>query len=109
MAKQSLAVTLPPTALFAANNFIAIGALKFLREVGLRVPEDISLIAFDDLPLSLTINPFLTVAVQPAYEMGYRATQLLLNRLSYETIHELEEIVLPIEIIVRKSTCPDFY
>ena len=104
MTKQALAVDPPPTALLAANNFIAIGALKYLREAGVRVPEDISLVAFDDLPLSLTIDPFLTVAVQPAYEMGYQATELLLNRLSDGTSRDSKEIILPVEIVVRKST-----
>jgi LacI family transcriptional regulator len=104
MAQQALALTPHPTALFAANNFIAIGALRALREAGLRVPEDMALVCFDDIPPALVIEPFLTVAAQPAYEMGRRATDLLLARLSGQAPPECQEIVLPTEIIVRRSS-----
>ena len=106
MAQQALAATPRPTALFAANNFIAFGAFRALREVGLRVPEDMSLVAFDDLPASLVMEPFLTVAAQPAYEMGQKATELLLARLSGEGPAGCQEIVLPTEVIVRRSSGP---
>lgn len=101
-------LTLParPTAVFAANNFIALGALRALRDAGLRAPEDIALVAFDDLPPSLIIDPFLTVASQPSYEMGQRAAELLLARLTGETFVDYQELILPIEIIVRGSSGP---
>jgi LacI family transcriptional regulator len=95
---------LQATALFAANNFIAIGVLRALREAGLRVPEDISLVVFDDLPDTYTWEPFLTVAAQPAYELGKTATTLLLQRLAEPAQGEPQEIVLPTELIVRAST-----
>jgi LacI family transcriptional regulator len=95
-----------PTALFAVNNFIAIGAMRALRELGLRVAEDVSVVSFDDLTSDLVIEPFLTVADQPAYEMGRQATELLLARLSESTPAEYREIVLPSEIIVRQSSGP---
>ncbi len=95
-----------PTAILAANNFIAIGAFRALRDVGLRVPDDMSLVAFDDLPSALVIDPFLTVAAQSAYHMGQKATQLLLARLTGAEPAEHQEIVLPTEIIVRRSSGP---
>jgi len=104
MAQQMLTVTPRPTALFAANNFIAIGALRALRDAGLQVPEDIALVAFDDISSGLVIEPFLTVAAQPAYEMGQRATELLLARLSGQAPPKCQKIVLPTEIIVRRSS-----
>jgi len=106
MAQKALSLTPRPTALFAANNFIAIGALRALREVGMRVPEDMALVSFDDIPPAFVIEPFLTVAAQPAYEMGHRATELLLARLSGQAPPECQEIVLPTEIIVRRSSGP---
>jgi LacI family transcriptional regulator len=106
MALQALAVTPRPTALFAANNFITSGAFRAVREAGLRVPEDISIVSFDDLPMASDMGPFLTVAAQPAYEMGRRATELLLTRLAGEGPAGPQEIVLPTEIIVRKSSAP---
>jgi LacI family transcriptional regulator len=93
-----------PSAIFAANNFIAIGMMRALRDAGLRVPEDISVVAFDDLPAAITIDPFFTVAAQPAYEMGQKATELLLSRLEDNAPQGYQEIVLPVEIIVRKSS-----
>lgn len=106
MARQALALQSQPTALFAANNFIALGAYRALREAGLRVPGDMSLVAFDDLPAALVMEPFLTVAAQPAYEMGQKATELLLARLSGEGPADCQEIVLPTEVIVRRSSGP---
>jgi len=104
MTQQMLAVTPRPSGLFAGNNFIAIGALRALRDAGLQVPEDLALVGFDDLPADLVVDPFLTVAAQPAYEMGQRATELLLARLSGEASEAYQEIVLPTEIIVRLSS-----
>ena len=93
-----------PTAVFASNNFIAIGVMRALRDQGIRVPEDMSVVAFDDLPQAITIDPFFTVASQPAYEMGQKGTELLLSRLNEEGPAEYQEIVLPVEIIVRQSS-----
>ena len=104
MAQKVLSLIPRPTALFAANNFIAIGALRALREAGVHVPEDMALVSFDDIPPAFVIEPFLTVAAQPAYEMGRRATELLLARLSGQAPLECQEIVLPTEIIVRRSS-----
>ena len=106
MALQTLLVTPRPTALFAANNFITSGAFRAVREARLRVPVDISIVSFDDLPTASDMGPSLTVAAQPAYEMGRRATELLLARLAGEGPAEPQEIVLPTEIIVRESSAP---
>ncbi len=93
-----------PTAIFAGNNFIAIGVMRSLRQHGLDVPGDMSVVSFDDLPTAITIDPFFTVAAQPAYEMGQHATRLLLSRLNGNPSTEPKEIVLPVELIVRKSS-----
>ena len=99
--------TLPsPTALFAANNFIALGALMALRERGFRVPNDVSMVCFDDAPPWLMVDPFLTVAVQPAYAMGQQATQLLLDRLAGTLPAAPQEIVLPAKTVLRASCAP---
>ena len=76
---KALKLFSPPTAIFAANNFIAIGALKALRAAGMRVPEDVSLVACDDLPEAMSVDPSLTVLNQPAYQMGYTAATLLID------------------------------
>jgi len=92
------------TAVFAANNFIAVGALHALRSAGKRVPDDISLVVFDDLPSTVAADPWLTVAVQPAYELGCTAAQLLVRRIAVADPLASEDIVLPGKMIVRRST-----
>jgi LacI family transcriptional regulator len=104
MAKSVLQVAPPPSAVFAAHNYFAPGVLKRARELALRVPGDLSVVAFDDLPSTLANEPFLTAAVQPAYEMGQEATKLLLARLSGSAPDECQEQILPIAIVPRAST-----
>jgi LacI family transcriptional regulator len=104
MTHKVLAEAQKPTALLAANNFIAFGALKALRELGLSVPEDIAVVGFDDLPSALVTFPFLTVAAQPAYEMGRRAIEILVKKLDEGPSDQYQEVVLPAEIIIRQSS-----
>jgi LacI family transcriptional regulator len=104
-ATERLLATSPrPSALFAVNNFLAVGALRALRNAGLRVPEDMSVVSFDDLTSELVIEPFLTVAHQPAYEMGQRAAELLLDRLSGDSPNGYQEVVLPAKLTIRRSS-----
>ncbi len=103
MARQALSLPERPTAFFAANNFIAIGAIQALQAAGLRVPDDVAVVGFDDLPPSMVIFPFLTVAVQPAYEMGCLGTRLLLARLAGGP-QTCQDVVLPTRLIVRQSS-----
>jgi LacI family transcriptional regulator len=104
MTKQAVNLPLRPTALIAANNFITIGAMKALQEMGLDVPEAIALVGFDDLPPALVTFPFFTVASQPAYEMGTQAMKLLLDRLAGEKIEDFREVILPTQLIIRRSS-----
>jgi LacI family transcriptional regulator len=95
-----------PTAVFCANNFIGFGAIRALREAGLRVPDDISVVAFDDLPEEWISEPFLTVAAQPAYEIGHRAATLLLDHITGSHEPQGESIVLPFDLRIRRSAAP---
>ncbi len=106
MTKQVLASDPRPTAIFAANNFIAIGALRAMRDAGLQVPEDISLVSFDDLPEALSAEPFFTNVAQPTYDMGFQAAQLLIARMSGDDSESFRSILLPTELIVRQSSGP---
>lgn len=92
-----------PTAIFAANNFIAAGALTAMREAGLRTPEDISVVVFDDLPDPYVTTPVLTVVAQPAYTLGKAATERLLERLRQPEL-PVRDLVLPVQLLVRRST-----
>jgi LacI family transcriptional regulator len=104
MARQVLAEH--PTAIVAANNFIAVGVGKFLHESNVRVPQEISVVCFDDLPIAWASDPFLTVAVQPAYEIGQLATELLLKRIRQTDDQPPQDLRLPVPIIIRDSTGP---
>ena len=97
-------VSPPPTAIFAANNFIAFGVIRALVEAGLNVPGDMSVVAFDDLPAEWAIDPFLTVAAQPAYEIGRRAAELLLERIAGDLDAAGKAVVLPSKLIIRNSS-----
>lgn len=92
-----------PTAIFAANDLVALGVLAALRELGLRCPEDVSLVGFDDLELASFTNPALTTVAQPAYQMGARAAGLLFERLRGEDL-PAQHIVMKAALKVRDST-----
>jgi LacI family transcriptional regulator len=100
---QLLDEDLNPTAIFAANNAIAMGVIDALEKRGLRIPQDVALVCFDDLPNASRFFPFLTVAVQPAYDMGLNAAQLLLSRLDDEVSWPARHVVLPTRLIIRYS------
>src|SRR4051812_48237767 len=93
----------PPTAILAANNFMAIGALRALRERGSRAPDDVALACFDDIPDAAEVDPFLTALAQPAYTMGTLAMQLLLERIGGRFRGGPREIVLSSQLLVRRS------
>ena len=92
-----------PTAIFAANNAISMGVIDAAAKRGLRIPQDLALVCFDDLPSISHLFPFLTVVVQPVYEMGVNAAQLLLSRLDAAAPLDPRHIILPTCMIVRHS------
>jgi LacI family transcriptional regulator len=95
----------PPTAIFAFNDAIAIGALRAAGDRGLRVPEDLSILGFDDIQHATIVAPALTTIRQPLAEMG-RAAIGLLSRLVYGGSDERLHIQLPTRLVVRESTAP---
>lgn len=95
----------PPTAIFSANDTMALGAMCALRERGLRVPDDISILGFDDIPAAAGNRPALTTVRQPTTEMVERAFDLLLRARKGEDV-PAENHVLPTELIIRRSCAP---
>ncbi|WP_345383980.1 LacI family DNA-binding transcriptional regulator [Pseudonocardia yuanmonensis] len=93
-----------PTALLCANDLMAIGAMECLKARGLRVPEDISVVGFDDLPMSALLTPRLTSVRQPAHEMGYRAAKVLFDLLEGNDDDAGELLATVVQI--RDSVCP---
>ncbi|MEI7847915.1 MAG: LacI family DNA-binding transcriptional regulator [Chloroflexota bacterium] len=104
MTQKALAINPRPTALLAANNFIALGTLQALEENNIRVPQDMAVVTFDDLPEALVTSPFLTAAAQPVYEMAARAAEILIGRLTNTNTTTFEEVVFPTHLILRKSS-----
>jgi LacI family transcriptional regulator len=92
----------PPTAIFASNDVMAMGVMDAIRHRGLRVPDDVSVIGFDDIPQASLIRPALTTVRQPLEKMGRVATQMLLELLN-KSQKKIGRIELPTELIIRDS------
>lgn len=99
-----LALSPRPTAVFAANDEMAIGAVAATKAAGLRVPHDISVIGFDDQRIATLYDPPLTTVHIPTAEIGYRS-MLMLERVLGDSLTE-RDIVLPTRIVVRATTAP---
>ncbi len=91
------------TAVFCYNDRMAIGLMVEARERGVRVPQDLSVVGFDNIEASWYVSPPLTTVHQPRFEMGQQAMQMLLDLLAGE---EVDDVVVPCELIVRESTAP---
>lgn len=93
-----------PTAVFAASDTMAVGAIKALREAALRVPEDVAVVGFDDVPLASMVEPALTTVRQPIEQLGSMAVELLIGLLeSPKTAVGVHRVVLPTELVIRAS------
>jgi len=101
-AKELLNLPNPPTAIFAANDESAIGTIEAAREAGLQIPDDLSVVGFDNMPGTTDITPALTTVEQPMTEMGYTATEILIDLMQGKSlnnrVHEM-----PTKLIIRGS------
>ena len=91
-----------PDALFVSNNLMTLGALRALHEIGIRIPQEVALVGFDDMPWAGDLNPPLTAVAQPGYELGQQAVNLLLKRLDQPEAPFFKVILQP-RLIVRQS------
>jgi DNA-binding LacI/PurR family transcriptional regulator len=101
--RRLLARKVPFTALFAHNDQMAIGAMKALREVGLRIPHDVAIVGYDDIPVAAYCDPPLTTMRQPMQQVGEVATRLLIEQIENPGA-EKQEVLLQAEL-VRRGTC----
>ncbi len=92
----------PPSAIFASNDVMAFGVMDAVRSCGLRIPDDISVVGYDNIPQSALVRPSLTTVLQPLEQMGRVATQTLLDMLK-EPGKKITHIELPTELIIRDS------
>lgn len=103
MTKKLLKDELTLTAVFAGNDMIALGVIRAIEEEGLSVPEDISVIGFDDIYISALIKPRLTTVRQPIYEVGKEAATILIDRIEGKLPPDRIKKVLPCEFVIRDS------
>lgn len=102
---EVLALDPVPTAVFSFNNLLAVGGLRALREAGANVPDDVSLITFDDMDLFPFVDPPITAIAQPAYQIGVEAARALMKLLADDPFVP-REVVLPTEFRLRSSCAP---
>ena len=102
--KRLLTLPNPPTAVFARNDFTAIGAMSAIKEAGLSIPEDIAIVGFDDISLAVRTSPPLTTVRQPMRLEGKLAAEMLLERIERREKLSRRERILNCELIVREST-----
>ncbi len=94
------------TAVFAANDIMAFGAARALHESGRRIPQDLSLMGFDNLELASVVHPPLTTIHQPKYEIGKAAVEILMRLAGHASDHAAEHRMLPVALIERQSCQP---
>ncbi|WP_031500598.1 LacI family DNA-binding transcriptional regulator [Bryobacter aggregatus] len=107
MMEELLAAPLDFSAVFAVNDSMAIGALEAMKFAGILVPQDVSLIGFDDIPIAALLDPPLTTIAQPKYETGVVATEILLAKIrgsGKEYVPAVENRELDVHLVARKST-----
>ena len=101
--KALLSLRRPPTAVFCSNDFMALGAMQGAREAGVAIPEQLSVVGFDDMAISSYVHPGLTTVRQPAYEMGSLGADILLGRIRTPGRPPVHRI-LETSVVVRGST-----
>jgi LacI family transcriptional regulator len=91
------------SAIFAANDLMAMGAMVAIREAGLSIPDDIAVVGFDNIPSAKLVSPSLTTIAQFQHRLGQRAAEMLMERLNGTAPKNGRSEVMPYELIVRKS------
>lgn len=102
MATQLLSTTERPDAIFAVSDVFAVAVVKAAKRIGLRIPEDLGVIGFDNTDISVMCDPTLTTVKQPQYQMGFLACEMLIEKIRNENIAP-KQIMLDTELIVRES------
>jgi LacI family transcriptional regulator len=105
-AEMQVLLSMPdqPSAVFAVNDLMAVGAMSAAQNQGLRIPQDIAFIGFDDIPAARLVRPALTTVRQFQDQIGHQAASLLFDRLGGKAPQEVQFVEMPFEIIMREST-----
>ena len=100
--QQLLALPSPPTAIFAGSNFLTLGALQAIHERHLKIPDQVAIVGFDEMPWAISLRPPLTTVAQPAFDVGRTAAELLIARVREPGLPR-RQVVLETKLIVRSS------
>lgn len=103
-AKRLLSSNKNVTAIFACNDAMALGIIQYCSEYGIKVPDDISIVGFDDVESDISLTPMLTTIRVPKTELGIEAMNLMVNILKEKENLQTKKILVPVELIVRNST-----
>nr|WP_191910248.1 LacI family DNA-binding transcriptional regulator [Microbispora cellulosiformans] len=104
--RRVLGLKNPPTAIFTVDNLMTVGAYRAIRELGIAVPDRLSVVAFDDLDWTVLVSPALTVIAQPVYEMGAEAARRLIRRLRDPQPEPPATLFMDVALIERESVAP---
>jgi DNA-binding LacI/PurR family transcriptional regulator len=104
--QKLLALSQPPTAVFAHNDVLAMGAISAIYHAGLKVPDDISIVGYDDTINAAYLNPPLTTVKLPIARMGHMAGKTILDLIKSGNSFSPQTTALPVELIIRASTAP---
>lgn len=103
-ARSLLAQEKRPTALFCVSDMLALGAIAGAKEMGFRVPNDVTVVGFDDVEYTTMFHPYITTIVQPCYQIGYTAVELVCGLIQRQQVPN--EVMLPHQLVVRESSAP---
>ena len=104
VAKSILRIKPRPTAVFAYSDFVAFGVMRAIREAGLKIPDDVSVVGFDDIEFSSCLEVPLTTIRSPKEALGIKAIRLLNRILKREKVAGHEEVILDVQLVIRQST-----
>jgi LacI family transcriptional regulator len=102
--EQLLSASIKPTAVFCANDLLALGLMRGLIKRGLSIPDDMALVGYDDVEFASVLSTPLTSVRQPKYELGRAAAELLLDEANNPDTHQHQHIVYKPELIIRESS-----
>ena len=91
-----------PNAIICSNDLMAIGVLSEAKRANIRIPDDMSLVGFDDINITELVDPPLATVKQPLFDMGYKASEILYNKI-LDNNYPNEKIIFPVELVIRKS------
>ncbi len=101
--QQMMELPNPPDAIFCGNDTTALSAMIYLRNKGIRIPEDMGIVGFSNEPFSKVVSPSISTIAQPAFLMGQKAAELILHQIAHKG-KSCQTVVLPTELIIRESS-----